>query len=51
VQVASLLPEELVRTSDFKLCIEGRGPYTSTDSIYVEGFGRFNPHYALHVSP
>lgn len=41
--IASMLPEDLIKTSDFKLCIEGEGPYTSTASIYIEALGRKVP--------
>ena len=43
VQVASMIPKDLVKTSDFKLRIEGEGPYTCTASINIEALDRLPP--------
>jgi len=38
--LASMLPDDLIKTEDFTLAISGMGPYTSTASVKVKALGR-----------
>ena len=51
LQIASMLPDDIVKTEDFTLAISGMSPYLSTAAIRVKALGRYAAfHFALTLS-